>query len=510
MTLLVTSRELLRVQGEVEYPVPPLAEPEAVALFCERSQVEPSGEIAELCARLDSLPLAVELAAARTRALSVSQILERLSQRLDLLKGGRDADPRQQTLRATIEWSYDLLSLGEQALFARLSVFAGGCTLEAAGQVAGADLDLQQALVEKNLLSFSNERYWMLETIREFAGEQLDEEGEADACMERLAGHLVALANAYGAPFFREDTANTLERLDLEHANVRVVMDWAHQAQRPRYAAELFATWMTVWLSRSHTAEAAGWVDLALGARGDVPDDMWPRVLAGSEQMLIFGSGDFDRARALMEEALDVLARLEGQAYWEAGVMSELSAISLQQGLLEEARDWAERSLALRVEQGVVQTRALADLASLALREDDLDRAEELLIQVRHIFASEGPARSVAVASRLLGEVERRRENLVAAAQHVQAALRRFADLGDEVGVGECLEDLARLAKSQGNLGHAARLWSMGHALWSAGGAPVRSPHYPEGIGELPELDSFTPVGFSVEEAVAFALDPEG
>ena len=136
LTLLVTSRELLRVQGEVEYPVPPLAEPEAVALFCERAQLEPSEEIAELCARLDNLPLAVELAAARTKALSPAQILERLSQRLDLLKGGRDADPRQQTLRATIEWSYDLLDAEEQQLFARLSVFAGGCTLEAAEEVA--------------------------------------------------------------------------------------------------------------------------------------------------------------------------------------------------------------------------------------------------------------------------------------------------------------------------------------------------------------------------------------
>ncbi|MBA3376634.1 MAG: adenylate/guanylate cyclase domain-containing protein [Actinobacteria bacterium] len=148
LTLIVTSRELLRVQGEVEYPVPPLAEREAVSLFCERAQVEPSDEISELCARLDNLPLAVELAAARVKAISPAQILERLSQRLDLLKGGRDADPRQQTLRATIDWSYDVLSEEEQALFARLSVFAAGCTLEAAEEVCEADLDTLQSLVE--------------------------------------------------------------------------------------------------------------------------------------------------------------------------------------------------------------------------------------------------------------------------------------------------------------------------------------------------------------------------
>lgn len=128
LTLLVTSRELLRVQGEVEYAVPALAELDAVSLFCERAQVEPSEEIAELCTRLDSLPLAVELAAARVKALSPAQILERLSSRLDL-SGGRDADPRQQTLRGTIEWSYDLLPQREQQLFRRLSVFAGGSSL---------------------------------------------------------------------------------------------------------------------------------------------------------------------------------------------------------------------------------------------------------------------------------------------------------------------------------------------------------------------------------------------
>ena len=146
LALLVTSRELLRVQGEIEYSVPSLTSSEAVSLFSERSQLDATDEIAELCSRLDDLPLAVELAAARTRALSPAQILERISQRLDLLQGGRDADPRQQTLRATIAWSYDLLSEEEQRLFRSLSVFAAGCTVEAAELVASADLDTLQAL----------------------------------------------------------------------------------------------------------------------------------------------------------------------------------------------------------------------------------------------------------------------------------------------------------------------------------------------------------------------------
>ena len=185
LTLLVTSRELLRVQGEVEYPVPPLASSEAVALFCQRSALASSEVIAELCARLDNLPLAVELAAARTRVLSPAQILERLPQRLDLFRGGRDAEARQQTLRATIAWSYDLLAPDEQRGFRSLSVFAAGCALTAAEEVAGADLDTLQSLVEKSLLRFSNERYWMLETIREYAAERLHAQPEAGEIFER-------------------------------------------------------------------------------------------------------------------------------------------------------------------------------------------------------------------------------------------------------------------------------------------------------------------------------------
>ena len=152
LRLLVTSRELLRVDGEVVYPVPALAEPEAVELFCARARIEPDEAVAELCGRLDNLPLALELAAARVSVLTPAQILERISQRLDLFRAGRDADPRQQTLRATIAWSYDLLSTDEQRLFARMAVFRGGCTLEAAEEVVDADLDALQSLVDKSLL----------------------------------------------------------------------------------------------------------------------------------------------------------------------------------------------------------------------------------------------------------------------------------------------------------------------------------------------------------------------
>jgi predicted ATPase len=172
--VLVTSRELLQLQGEHAYPVPALSDEDGADLFLARARaIEPGfaadGAVPELCSRLDNLPLALELAAARTRHLSPAAMVDRLAQRLDFLKGGRDADPRQQTLRATIAWSHDLLDAGERELFAGLAVFAGGCTLETAEGVCAADLERLSSLVDKSLVRRAGERYWLLETIRVFA-----------------------------------------------------------------------------------------------------------------------------------------------------------------------------------------------------------------------------------------------------------------------------------------------------------------------------------------------------
>ena len=230
LTLLVTSRELLRAEGEVEYTVPPLASPKPCRCSANAHRPSPTEEITELCVRLDNLPLAVELAAARTKVLSPAQILERLSQRLDLLKGGRDTDPRQQTLRATIEWSYDLLSEREQRLFRALSVFAGGCTLDAAEAVAEADLDTLQSLLEKSLLRFSNLRYWMLETIREFATERLAAADEEPELAESHAGHM---ASVFENPYTETTYDNSdLTRIQAELPNLRAALEHALTRRR--------------------------------------------------------------------------------------------------------------------------------------------------------------------------------------------------------------------------------------------------------------------------------------
>jgi len=187
--------------------------------------LESDEAITELCRRLDSLPLAVELAAARTSVLSPAQILERISKRLDLLTGGRDAEARQQTLRATIEWSYELLQEEEKRLFARLAIFAGGCTLEAAEEVALADLDTLQSLVNKSLVRHTGERFWMLETIREYAAEQLKDSSEAEMLQRRHAEHFLALGEE-AEPFTSvEYSGEWIERLEREHDNLRAALD---------------------------------------------------------------------------------------------------------------------------------------------------------------------------------------------------------------------------------------------------------------------------------------------
>ncbi len=230
LTLLVTSREALHLTSEHEYVVLPLREADAVSLFHERVratglELPTNGEVAEICRRLDHLPLAIELAAARTKVLSATALLERLEQRLPLLTGGaRDLPERQRTLRATIDWSHDLLSADEQRLFARLAVFAGGCTLEAAEEMCEAGLDTLQSLVEKSLLRHTDGRFWMLETIREFAGERLKESGEADAERKLHAGFFVEFADRRHADLRGGDAALWLQRFEDEHDNFRSVL----------------------------------------------------------------------------------------------------------------------------------------------------------------------------------------------------------------------------------------------------------------------------------------------
>ena len=403
LTLLVTSRELLRVSGEVEYSVPPLAAPEAVILFCERAQLEPSEEIGELCARLDSLPLAVELAAARTKALSPKQILERLSQRLDLLKGGRDADPRQQTLRATIEWSYDLLSPEEQQLFARLSVFAGGCTLEAAEEVSGADLDTLQSLVEKSLLRVSNERYWMLETIREFAAELLDKAGQAGNVRQRHAGWVLALVMRVESEIEGPEASAWFSALSREQDNVRTAIAFMEETRQTGMQLELVGSIRETWQTDSAWLEARRWAESAL-ARS-------------------VGERSARRARTL-------------------GVAANCAA---KLGDLTEAEAYAEESLALFRELGDGRETAMAlgILGSVRTELGDPAEYERLLEEAQVVAREAGEARIYAIITGNLGDTALRRGDYGRATALTEEALTVFRELGLERDRAWALYNLA-------------------------------------------------------------------
>jgi predicted ATPase/class 3 adenylate cyclase len=323
LDVLVTSRERLRVGGEQTYPVPPLAESDGEALFLTRARAvdpafAPGGAVRELCQRLDELPLALELAAARTAIFSPEQLLEKLSQRLDLLKGERDANPRQQTLRATIGWSYDLLADDEQRLFARHAVFAGGCTYEAAEEIAGADPDTLQSLLDKSLLrkrdSTVGPRYWMLETIREYASEKLEALGEADELRRRHAEYLLVLAEE-AFPELKGSPRPWLDRLEADHDNFRSVLDWLESAGRTQEALQLAGALYRFWSQRGYLLEGGDRLERLL-ARERAGTSARVRALHGAAVMAS-ATGDPETAEKRAEEARG-LARTLGDAWGEA------------------------------------------------------------------------------------------------------------------------------------------------------------------------------------------------
>ncbi len=438
LTLLVTSRELLRIQGEVEYPVPPLAESEAVSLFCERAQSDPSEEIGELCARLDSLPLAVELAAARTKALSPAQILERLSQRLDLLKGGRDADPRQQTLRATIEWSYELLLPEEQQLFARLSVFAGGCTFEATEAVADADLDTLQSLVEKSLLRFTNERYWMLETIREYAGEQLRTSIDAEELGWRHARYFVSLA-LQGEPHLggTRDQAAWLTRIDDEHHNISAALSFIESRDARMFMRLAVAVWR-YWQMQSHFTEGRQWLTRALDLNRE-PSPLRCAALEGAG-FLAYVQGDFTHARALTETLL-AEARSVNDGPSIAQSLHLLAHLEGAAGRRKRAIELYEQ--ALTYEDHPRRGDSLYALGHLAVLGGDYDRAIDCFEQAQ--VANRAAGDDWALGSDLMGlgyalHGQGRDEQ---ARDVLRQSLALLAPLGERQALSTCLDALA-------------------------------------------------------------------
>jgi predicted ATPase len=384
LRLLVTSREPLRIRGEVEIDLPPLAEEEAVTLFLERAravrgETEQTPAVAELCARLDHLPLAVELAAARTKLLSPEQLLDRLTQRLDLLRGTRDSDERHATLRATIAWSYDLLDERERDLFARLSVFAAGCTLDSAEAVCDADLETLGSLLDKSLVRrrtgrLGEERFWMLETIREFAAEQLQASGAASDVRRRHAERMLEIARS--AHLSEDDD----EIFDLgtalaERDDLRAALDRTAQTD-PELALVLAVALENFW--NAHVpAEGMSRLGALLEPQPDLPVPLLAaalRVHGGASDL----AGDRELAKRRYEESLALYRALDDER-GVAALLHRLANSALWRGDNETARRLVEESQALARGRFVLtETTNYFILARLASDGGDVQAATEL------------------------------------------------------------------------------------------------------------------------------------
>lgn len=470
LRLLVTSRELLRVDGEVVYPVPALAEPEAVELFCTRARVERDEAVVELCGRLDNLPLALELAAARVRVLTPAQILERIAQRLDLFSAGRDADPRQQTLRATIAWSYDLLSPDEQQLFARMAVFRGGCTFEAAQEVVDAKLDALQSLVDKSLLRHSEERFWMLETIREYAHELLEMSDEADAMRRRHADHYLAIGElAYTERFDRGFT--WVRRLGEEHDNLRAALDDL-QDRDPLRALQLAGALGWFWLARSQFAEGVRRLEDALASTVDA-GPLTARALTS------LGANDPDGTDVLnrQERATELWLNLGDEASL-AAARDALGWALYMRGEKSRALDVFEQNLELarRLGHHALVNRSIAGVCQLLVATGDFERAEPLALEL-HAASSDSEDVSIMVSGdHYLSDCAMDRRDYALAEQHRLRALETTLRIGDVMQQTIEVLGLAFTAAGLGRDEHALRLEGAVAAKWKELGVSHAPP----------------------------------
>jgi predicted ATPase/class 3 adenylate cyclase len=464
LVVVTTSRELLQLQGEHAYPVPTLDDRDGVALFVARARAvtpdfDADGTVLELCERLDNLPLALELAASRTRHLTPEQLLERLSTSFDLLQGGRDADPRQATLRATIAWSYDLLDRPEQEVFARFSVFAGGSTLEAAEQVADASLDSLASLVDKSLIRRTGDRSWMLETIREFAAELLESFGDAEALRRRHAEYLLALAGTLG--FTVEGIeAGAVQRHDVaiaEHNNVRAAIDWAMDAD-PLLALRLATTLENFWVSYS-PYEASRMFDEIVERVDDAPPELEALAARCLGNLGIF-TGGVARGLQLYEESLSQYERL-GDEHGQAIVEHRLGVNLFAVGERQRGRALLERSLersqahGFRINEGMVR----GTLGMAEYREGDVERGLEMMAESAELARRAGfrwweVNNRNALAACML-ELDRLTESEAYSRQAISVATA----MGDRRHIVQSLAMLAAAAARVGRSRRAGLLW---------------------------------------------------
>jgi predicted ATPase/DNA-binding XRE family transcriptional regulator len=546
LKILVTSRERLHLRGEREIPIAPLALPAsppagaskppleglagvpAVRLFVERAEearhgfvlsTENAGAIAEIVRRLDGLPLAIELAAARVRMFSAPELLDRLGQRLPVLtEGALDLPARQRTLDAAIAWSHDLLRVEEQALFRRLSVFAGGFTLESAEAVGGAAdaFALLASLVDKSLVRQvegrdGRVRFAPLETVREFAAQRLLASGEAVVVGKAHAAHFLTLAEAAGSRLKGEEQVAWLTRLETEHDNFRAALAWTidHDAG---LGLRLAANLAQFWFVHSHLSEGRTWLERALalaagsvnervnalyglailaraqadyGRAATLADEAIALCRSGEDQgglaraLYVRGTvaqaqGEHVDAATLLEEGL-ALARELDQPARVASFLNVLSDVADAQGDRPRAFALIEEALALKRRIGDVSGIAtcLNNLGVLALNQRQFARADSLFGEALEAYRELGDRAGIAMSLNNLGTVKRDLGDIRGALPLMTEALTLFAAVGDRSGVAYGLENLVAIAVAATRYQAAARLLGAADSLREAIGEPL-------------------------------------
>jgi predicted ATPase len=485
LKVLVTSCAPLHVYGEREFPVPPLALPDshavppveilarcpAVALFVQRAMAakpdfelnrENAATVAEICARLDGLPLAIELAAARVKVLSPSSMLTRLTSRLQLLTGGaRDLPQRQQTLRAAMDWSYDLLNAEEQKLFRRLSALHGGCNLEGIEAVCdtkgdlGLDLlDGMASMVDKSLVqqveqANGESRFVMLETIREYAQEKLRASGEEPATKRAQAAYCLVLAEEEATEQVGSDW---LDRLGLEHNNLRTALDWLTESGDAEWGLRLGTALFRFWEIREYFAEGRDSLHRVLKLPGAAaPTKARTRALFAAG-VLAGEQGDYEAAEALIAESRDI-ARQLGDKTGAAVSLNALGVFARDRGDVATARELLEESLAVWRDLGDLKAvaRALSNLGNVLKIQGEFERACQLYVECLTIFQGLQDRTGVGWSVNYLGDVARDQGDSASAKTYYEQALGIFQELGDRWGIAGTLADLGNLAKAQGD-----------------------------------------------------------
>ena len=493
-TVVVTSRERLQLAGEHVYTVAPLAAPEAVELFRARTAAmgfDPgdADSIAELCSRLDNLPLALELAAARAGLFAPAEILSRLGGRLDRLKGGRDVDPRQQTLRTTISWSHDLLDPSERELFAALAVFTGGATIDTVEAVCNADLDVLTSLFDKSLVRRTGARVWMLETVREFASEQLAADPTADEIGDRHADHYLALAESWDRELRGPGQAQALERFASERENMRSAVERLLDRDSSK-ALRLVAALGRFWFLRGQYQEGRELLAAALEQAPAEATEARASALVGAG---LFASeqGDNQVALGLLEEGL-ACARATGSTASEAVALSLLSFFSkfgkdeqirLGEEAIALARASGDRGLlgAMIGNHGVVMGRLGENEKVTALTEESYRLARG----VGDVFMSGIALSNLAADALQEGDAATARARLneslelaqlIENTRGISYALADFGWLalleGELVGALSCFEEAAAIARRLGvRSAGAYMIWGMAQVAAAAGDA---------------------------------------